>query len=204
MPTRLSRLRPTLAVVGLLIWIVAPVLAVWFFSQQALRTSLISESITWAPVLSNNEPVITPVDVVLQRSPAPIVVAPAMVGLIEAVLAEPGQTLRSGQPVLVVDGITRIGVASDRPFARRLSVGDVGMDVTALNGLLSALSFPAADSDRFTDTTRAGVRAFSKSIGAGDQATFNPSWVIFLPSADILVAASELIVGRQRQPPVRP
>lgn len=120
----MSRVRSLLALLGLLVWVAAPAAAVWYLSREAQQATLVEPAVTWMPVVINDDPLSTPVDIVLRRASVPTVVAPALAGLVESTSVAPGQVMRSGQQILVADGIARTAVASPRPFTRALGTAN--------------------------------------------------------------------------------
>lgn len=180
---------------GLAVWVAAPVVAVWLLSQQADRTALVKPEVTWVTLTPNTESVSTQIGLRLQRSAAPTIVAPELTGLIEALLVPVGQQVQNGTRILVADGVTRIGYATDRPFTRSLQRYDDGPDVESLNAMLAALGYPADQGNEFTATTAQGVHRFAADLGAGDTSVFDPNWIVFLPRADIVVASYGVLVG---------
>lgn len=93
-----------------------------------------------------------------------------------------GDEVRTGTEIAVIDRITRIGVHTDIPLDRSLKRGDSGPDVQALNETLAELEFTSDSGENFTYATELGVRELAKSLGAGNEATFDPGWFVYLPS----------------------
>ncbi len=62
--------------------------------------------------------------------------SPNWAGTVTEVFVEPGATLRSGEPILAIDGVKRIAAAMRQPLFRDLRRGDRGEDVRALQEFL--------------------------------------------------------------------
>lgn len=124
----------------------------------------------------------------------PALHAPAWSGLVTEVRAHPGDKLVTGSPVVVIDGVTRIAVASSTPFYRTLSEGDSGADVTMLRQALGALGLGSyGTKPTFDGRLRDAVGRLAARLG-GDRNTtaFDPSWFVFLPTTDLTVGAVKL------------
>ncbi|QHC67315.1 hypothetical protein GSU68_12575 [Rathayibacter sp. VKM Ac-2759] len=187
-----------LLVLGLLAWIALPI-GGYIVLAESTRTARLTPSIdVWSPVRASTAASRRTVAVVVGRSAAIELYAPAWSGIVEATGVAPGAVLRDGDIVATVGGIDRPAVASGRPFGRELRRGDDGDDVAALNRLLVGRDLPASDSDDFTAWTLAGVRALAEELGVPDAETlesFDPAWVVFLPQAETRIATSTLRVG---------
>lgn len=146
-----------LSVLIIAAWVAVPLLLAGLVtarSQRSVRTE--SPAAVWIPAspveTETSRTVVARID---RDEPAPLL-APAWTGLVEEVNVHVGDPIRSGDPVVVVDGIARIAVRTDRPFARRLTPGDRGVDVDQLNRWLTSIGHEAGDDDRFGSATRRG------------------------------------------------
>ena len=131
--------------------------------------------------------------------PGPEVAAAPARGTITAVGVAPGDTLTDGAILFQVDGVDRIGFASSVPFYRPISPGTEGSDVAELHRLLVLKGLVEEQPDDPGTATFASGQAiadFAESLGAGRTTTFDPSWVVFLPSADLVVESVNLKVGQ--------
>lgn len=120
--------------------------------------------------------------------------APAWSGLVLSVEAEAGQTLTTGTPVAVVDGVTRVAMASPTPFYRPLSRGDRGPDVAMLRTAIAAV-VPGdyGTGDAFDVRLQAGVGALCERLGCGARtAVFDPGWFVYLPADTVTVGEVHL------------
>jgi hypothetical protein len=130
----------------------------------------------------------------------PTLFAPAWSGLVTGVKAAPGSLVQSGTAIASIDGITRIALASTLPFYRMIAPGTIGPDVTALRGALARLGISPVGSGTSYDPALEGAiktleaRLIGEALGLA-KGVFDPSWVIYLPVANLKVAAVNLQVG---------
>ncbi len=127
---------------------------------------------------------------------APPLVAPAWGGLVEQVAIAEGSVLRSGDPVVVIDGLTRLAAHTPRPFRRPLGAADRGQDVADLNVWLAGEGYEASEGDRFGSATRRGIRALREAIGLDTEVdSFDPVWLVYLPRPEVTIRSVALQVG---------
>lgn len=140
------------------------------------------------------------VTVALQRAAPSQIVAPATVGLLTRIV-EPGDTLTTGSVVMRVGGVDRVAALTSQPFERVLGPGSSGSDVEDLNRLLERLGLPSGRGETFGAATESGVRALARRLGAGDVTTFDPNWIVFLPTEPFVVASVEIAMATPAPPP---
>jgi peptidoglycan hydrolase-like protein with peptidoglycan-binding domain len=182
--------------VSVLIVAVPAGLLVWLRSETSDRLSELEPE----PV-----PLVLPVEVrqVSDQQPlsietvwgeAPVVVAPAWSGTVAAVEVASGDVVASGDPVVQVDGVTRVAVATVEPFWRPLARRDSGQDVAALQEWLARDGLYNGEIDGvFGSGLAAAVKAWAESIGvAKPDGTFDPSWVLWLPEDPFVVSSVEV------------
>ncbi|PPF14168.1 hypothetical protein [Rathayibacter rathayi] len=187
-----------LLALGLAAWTALPVAGYVLLERSTASAGLAPPVDVWAPVQPGAEHKRRTVGVVLSRAAAPELYAPAWSGVVEATSVSPGAVLHSGDIVATVAGIDRMAVASERPFSTELRVGDEGDDAAALNELLRGFDLDAPDSDRFTVPTLRALREFARSLrvpGTADLQSFDPAWLVYLPSSEVTIATSALYVG---------
>jgi hypothetical protein len=139
------------------------------------------------------------VRIVATALPGPEVAAGPARGTITAVGVAPGDTLVDGAVLFQVDGIDRFGFASSIPFYRPISPGTEGPDVVELHRLLALediIDDLPADPAIATFATGQAISRFAGSLGAGRTTTFDPGWVVFLPSPDLIAASVSLKIGQ--------
>lgn len=139
----------------------------------------------------------------LQWSAAQQLYAPSWSGVVLSVSLKPGETLNTGSPVADIDGITRLAVASATPFYRTLAKGSAGPDVAMLRQALADLGLGWYGSgDIFNADLATGVGKLCSMIGCPPStSTFDPSWFVFLPSAQFTVQSVQLAVDQPAPPP---
>ncbi len=141
--------------------------------------------------------VVRPIELQIELAPGAVALAPAWSGLVTEVLVQPGQLIVTGAPVAAVDGIERLAVSSPAPFHRPLALGDRGPDVTMLADVLLTLGrvpAAAAAGDTFDATLASAVAGLARDLGAevGQPASFDPSWFVWMPGDDLVVAQVSL------------
>jgi len=110
-------------------------------------------------------------------------------GVVTDVLVRPGETIRTWDEVLAVNGVMRIAAATDRPFHRTLRFGSEGDDVLMLEHLLASSGRIESVPDRVYDRgTVAAIKELERSLGV-DRPTgeFDPGLVIWLPAPTVQV-----------------
>lgn len=104
--------------------------------------------------------------------------------------------IQEGQHLLKVDAIWRLAVITERPFFRMIGEGSSGDDVLMLNEMLARLGFSAGGSEDWSPWTALGVQELAASVGApAGTAQFDPSWTVWIPTANFHVTAVHYAVG---------
>lgn len=136
------------------------------------------------------------VTVSIDLEPGPAVVAPAWQGTITNVFAGRG-ALAHLAPVVEIDGVTRMLVATPRPFYRSLQRRSEGDDVLDLQKLLVEMGL-LADGDVngiYGPRTEAAVGAFQDQIGATKNGNFDPGLLVWAPPATLPLAVDSLAIA---------
>lgn len=135
----------------------------------------------------------------LEWGDAQILPAPQWTGVVTEVAAHPGNSLKTGDRVVTIDGIDRISAHTPMPFWRPLEFGDRGPDVAQLWDLLSELGFVAAGDEQPSSLDWAmvlGVQELADSLGVGSRVqAFDPAWVVWLPTDRFFVRGVNVRVG---------
>lgn len=133
----------------------------------------------------------------LEIGDGPALIAPEWSGVVTSVEVSSGDAIATGDPLLSVDRVTRVAVASDMPFHRELGNGSRGRDVEALERLLVALGlFDEEPDEIFTRTTAMAVRAFESTLGVDPPTgVFSPSLVMWMPTEPLVVGEVLVSVG---------
>lgn len=150
------------------------------------------------------EPTVTtgddPVDAVahVQLGTAPSLASRGGSGIVTAIVAKPGDRLRSGDAVYAVDGVRKYAMASETPPYRDLVVGSQGADVLAAERFLKAAgAFDHTPDDSFDRASAAAAHAVGVRSGARDPGwSFTPEMVVWLPGEGFRVGSVELALGR--------
>jgi len=192
--------RGVVFVLGALLWVAIPVVVLVAAQRRSAKLEIDTPTTTWTEVVRSTEPVRQDLTLGVWWRDPEAVYAPAMTGAVEQVRLRAGDPLADLDRPLVVGGVERVAVNSPAPFFRPLVNGDTGRDVGWLNDLLSRLNLEASSGESFTNATQRGVQAFAQSIGAGAQPTFDPAWVLFIPSERFIAASVSLGVGQPAPP----
>lgn len=128
----------------------------------------------------------------------PELYAPSWNGTVTSLSLAPGDTLSSGDVVVQIDGVDRVAVRTERPFWRSLHLEDDGPDVRMLQLWLAASGlYPTGQDDGAYDADlAAAVATWAASLGVrGTDGSFDPGWVVWLPTDEFSVSEVALAVG---------
>lgn len=127
----------------------------------------------------------------------PVMVAPTWSGTVSAVRVASGDVVVSGDRVVRVDGVDRVAIATAEPFWRHLRRSDSGLDVSALEEWLTTAGYYDGEIDgSFGGGLSAAVRAWAATLGVrSPDGSFDPGWVVWLPSDRFAVSAVEIAPG---------
>jgi len=189
----MKRLSAAAAIVGIALWIAAPVAVFVVASQASSDLRLHEDRPVWVPAVQADTKVASRVGVRLNWEADGAVFAPAWDGIVQAVTTSPH--LASNQVLATISGVQRVAYHSTVPFSRPLAAGDRGVEVAALNRLLELRGLPNSASDIFTSSTTRGVRMLGVQLGAGSTAVFDPAWVVYLPTEEVDIESNALEVG---------
>lgn len=187
-----------LMVAGLIFWALVPTIGFAYLTWSERQIAIEPTRVVWTPIATSDEPVRREINISVTRSEIDRVFAPNWSGLVQEVPVSVGSTISHGQVVAVVDGISRLAMATSRPFARPLSSGDEGSDVAQLNAVLDERGLEAGTDDDFDRSTLRGVQAIAHQLGVPDAdslITFDPAWFVFLPVHEMHISSSTLKVG---------
>lgn len=186
-------------VVGLLVGVPFGILIGFLLAEERL------DGLTHTPVpLVESAPLVefderTGVAASLSWTIGPALYAPSWSGTVGHVFLEAGRSVRSGDFVAVVDGVTRSAVHSPQPFFRRLTIGDGGSDVVWLHDALAAfghLRDEPNDPTRVGSSTISAINGLATEIGViGPVDAFDPAWLVWLPEETFEVISVALIAG---------
>lgn len=191
--------RPRASAWGLIAaWTALPLVVILAVGHAASGARLAEEPEVWVPVAANDAPGSSLAQLALgwgvTRSPT----APAWTGTVTSLPEAPGPVLASGDPVVVIDGITRLAVHSPGAFWRELGPGsDPGADIGWLNSALRELGHAAGPGERLTAASLRGIGQLASRLGAGGGVeSFDPAWFIYLPAPAQPRGRPLLAVGR--------
>lgn len=133
----------------------------------------------------------------LEWGEAPSLVAPSWAGTTVEVAVSPGDTVESGDVVVVIDNIDRVAWHSDRPFFRALGRGASGDDVADVQRLLSATGYYEGEIDgHYGGGTVTAAARWAGSIGIVEpDGSFEPGWIVWLPDLAFAVDAVTIAAG---------
>ena len=177
--------------VGVAIWAGAPLALVLCLTWVSINLSVAGkQQPTWVKADPAGNAASRQVEVGITWSDPVPVLAPSWSGTVRDVMVAPGSIVKSGDPIVRVDAVTRIAWHSAEPFYRDLALGDTGDDVAALNLLLAELGFSGGNGDRFTTATSGGVAQLAVKLGAGrNQVVFSASWIVYIPEHEMEVGS---------------
>jgi hypothetical protein len=125
--------------------------------------------------------------------------APNWSGLVTAIDIRRGSRITSGTPIVTINGIERIALASAQPFYRQIGPGISGSDVEALRTALSRLGLGAGSGATYDADLRSAIQRLEARLSgisaSKTSGVFDPSWVIFLPEASVTAASVYLQLG---------
>jgi hypothetical protein len=126
--------------------------------------------------------------------------APGWQGIVTALDTRTGKVITTGDPVISVNGITRIALYSVEPFYAPIGPGSVGPDVVYLRKALAPLGLGDVGSgDVFDAPLEAVVTKLAQRLDPGvpitSPVTFDPNWVVFMPTQSLTVAHVVATVG---------
>lgn len=200
-PLRLLRgARAALAIVGLLLWVAVPGVAVWVLQHRAESVTLSEPQIVFVQAEPNTASVVQDINIAVGLQGGSTLIAPSLNGIVEQSSIAPGDTVANGQVVAVIGGYSRLAVASERPFGRALALNDKGADVEMLNATLSSLGYASGASTTYSASTARGVAQLVRDISQlpgvdTTGASFDPSWFFYLPPGNFTVDTTNLVVG---------
>jgi len=109
-------------------------------------------------------------------------------GVVTEVFVRPGTVVTDGDPVIAVNGVTRIAQLSGEPQYRPISAGLAGSDVDWLDNLLIRRGISSTSSLNSSGATTAetvrAIRRYQVSIGAAADGVFKPEYTIWTPPTD--------------------
>jgi len=125
--------------------------------------------------------------------------APAWEGTVTAVLAQAGELVQAGTPVLSINGRGRVICASDFPLYRAIGLGDVGADVDAIAECLvtgGLWTRPDGWGKSFDETLQAAASELDLLLGGdGTRTGVDPSDVLWTTSLGWTLGRVNLAVG---------
>ncbi|MFK0008006.1 hypothetical protein ACIQTZ_13225 [Paenarthrobacter sp. NPDC090520] len=205
-------LRGALALV-VIVWLLAPAVAIWLLEDGLHRTRVEArEEAVWVPVEGDTVPVSRAVQINLHWVTGTKILSPAWTGTVQSVLRQPGEEVRSGDVLLVIDGVGRMALHTPTPFFGNLKLGDHGDEVEKLNDVLRELGFGSPTGTEYNYVTVDAVRRLKRVLGdnQSDGRDLSASLFVYLPQASLTIesmtvqagslapaSGSELIVGRR-------
>ncbi|MEI2278300.1 hypothetical protein OHC50_12610 [Paenarthrobacter ilicis] len=203
----------TLALVTI-VWLLAPAVAIWLLEDHLLKTTVEPQSHpVWVPVNVDAVPTSRAATINLQWMSGQRILTPAWSGTVQSVLKSPGNEVRSGEVLLIIDGIGRMALHTPTPFFGSLKFGDSGPEVQKLNRSLVDLGYGSALGADYGSDTIEAVRRLKLALGdsRGDAREVSASLFVYLPVPSITIesitvqagsmapaSGSEIIIGRRQ------
>ena len=190
-----STFTAALAVIGGIIWIVSPVIAIFVLWERSNSATLAESRVTWLE--AERPPSIMTEDAELDLiwSSQPQVFAPTWSGVVQRVSIEAGDRLENGSEICLIDNVVRIAWSTEVPLFRPIALGDSGADVMALNRFLEAQGLPHGGGETAGWSTVQGIKQYSKLIGAGNTSSFDPAWLVYFPEEIVIEGITGLVAG---------
>lgn len=186
----------TALILGIVVWLCAPLAAFAYLSSTSNSTELTSSTTVWQPVRENTTTVRERISLALEWGSGTPVVSPSWEGTVQSVNVAAGSRLADGDIVATVSGVQRRAFAGKTPLWRSLSRGDSGTDVAALNTWLADIGYTVTQGKTFTQKTLTAVRDYAGDIGVTTKvSSFEPAWVVFLPAHSISIGEVDLTPG---------
>jgi hypothetical protein len=194
-----SLLGPFVLLVGI-IGPVAGLVAVVAFAPDSLPSVDPPAATVNMPVQLTPDSKAQAVQASLNWRTGPSLRAPNWSGLVTAVNISRGKRITSGTPIVTINGIERIALASPQPFFRQIGPGITGSDVEALRTALSRLEMgPAGSGATYDADLQSAIKRLDAKLSgisaAKASGVFDPSWVIYLPSTSVTAASVDLQLG---------
>lgn len=124
----------------------------------------------------------------------PVMRAPTWEGLVTEVNVSVGDSIVDGTVLARVGGTASVAVRTPVPFARGLSPGAVGTDVTSLQTVLTQFGFYSGPIDgRYGRTTGTAVKAWRTSVNdLLPNTDFSTAMVVWIPVESLRVEETQL------------
>lgn len=132
------------------------------------------------------------VDVEVSAS-ADVTVSASASGRITAIMLEVGQELTSGQALLTIDDTVVVGLATEVPMWRDLTLGDTGADVAALQRELARLGQDVTETGALDRATLAAVAEVRGEQGQPSDVILS-GWA-WLPGPSVELATISVALG---------
>lgn len=191
----MTRLRGALAWLGLVLGVVAPIVAAVSVIDSSRSVGAPEVPAVWVAAEEAEGGIEMAAALSLEWgdiAPAP---SPSWEGLVEEVLVAPGTKVDTGTPVAWIGGILRLATADGRPIGRQLRLGDSGRDVESLHASLTALGYRPSSGSVFGPQTESAVRRLAVRLTGTESAVFDPAWFVFLPGGVGEASSVALAVG---------
>lgn len=124
--------------------------------------------------------------------------APMWNGIVTELGLQPGESATTGTRIARVDGTWRIAVASARPFFAAVDASSQPDEVRLFNDTLRQLGYSSSPGSSWGARTVSGLQTLAKDLGVPavkDVSAFDPSWVLWLPREEFVVASVGVTVG---------
>lgn len=195
---RARRVRDLMFWVAAVAWLLAPVVVVGLLYQHLASRELVPKREVWAAAEPGRDVHSEAVGLALKWSEGRDIVAPAWSGIITQVAVEAGSTLASGEPVLDIDGITRIAAHMAVPLHRPLDLGARGDDVRSLLEFLRSIGATESEGEFMSWQAWMDVRDFVGTLGgvADDEiVVFDPGLLVYISDREVRIDEVQVSAG---------
>ena len=116
-------------------------------------------------------------------------------GVVTASACAPGAEVKTGDPLVSINGVPRIAIVSTVPLWRDLRLQDKGTDVSAVQTALTASGYPVTASGTYDRNTVNAVKLLQKAVSVAQTGQIVLDQVQWIPAASGSISSCEASVG---------
>ena len=190
-------LRLVAATVGAVLWVTSPLAVAIMLNTRVAPDQPNETEDYWIPLESGGQ-ISLQAELRIEWSEDESVRAPSWHGVISSVNVSDGVTIRDGDVLAHVDGVSRRYFTTSSAFFRPLCYGDSGADASELLGVLRRAGVTTVGGKTITWDAREAIREYAELIGVEDAhrvACFDPGWIVTGDSDEFLIDEVRLSRG---------